>query len=139
MKLHESIEEFKDLIILTAEYTNIPQLAISKDYNIVMLLDNLANSEYVDKCVFKGGTSLSKCYPHSIERFSEDIDLTFTDIDLPEKQCDKILKRIEKVISNGANTEKIGDERSNKSKSMWCWFDDEGSKVRTCPHRKNMI
>lgn len=35
MKLHESIEEFKNLIILTAEYTNIPQLAISKDYNIV--------------------------------------------------------------------------------------------------------
>ena len=34
MKLHESIEEFNDLIILTAEYTNIPQLAISKDYNI---------------------------------------------------------------------------------------------------------
>ena len=40
MKLHESIEEFKDLILLTAKYTNIPQLAISKDYNIVMLLDN---------------------------------------------------------------------------------------------------
>lgn len=64
MKLHESIEEFKDLIILTAEYTNIPQLAISKDYNIVMLLDNLANSEYVDKCVFKGGTSLSNVNVH---------------------------------------------------------------------------
>ena len=74
MKLHESIEEFKDLILLTAKYTNIPQLAISKDYNIVMLLDNLAKSEYVDQCVFKGGTSLSKCYPHSIERFSEDMN-----------------------------------------------------------------
>ncbi|MBR5087961.1 MAG: nucleotidyl transferase AbiEii/AbiGii toxin family protein [Ruminiclostridium sp.] len=34
------------------------------------------------------------------------------------------------MISNGANIEKIGDERSNKSKSMWCWFDDEGSKVK---------
>ena len=44
--------------------------------NNKLLLKNLADSEYAEKCVFKGGTSLSKCYPGSIERFSEDIDLT---------------------------------------------------------------
>ena len=34
-----------------------------------MLLDNLANSEYVDKCVFKGGTSLSNVHC-KLSRFS---------------------------------------------------------------------
>ena len=29
------------------------------------------------ECVFKGGTSLSKCH-HAIERFSEDIDIAFS-------------------------------------------------------------
>ena len=56
MKLHESIDEFKSLIVLTAEYKHIPQSAVLRDYYIDMLLGNLAESEYADKCVFKGGT-----------------------------------------------------------------------------------
>ena len=35
-------------------------------------------SEHLPKVVFKGGTSLSKCF-HLIDRFSEDIDVTFTE------------------------------------------------------------
>ena len=56
---------------------HIPESAVKRDYYIVLLLEKLGNSTYAEKCVFKGGTSLSKCYPGSIERFSEDIDLTF--------------------------------------------------------------
>lgn len=41
-----------------------------------MILKQLAKAE--PKCVFKGGTSLSKCH-HVIDRFSEDIDITFSD------------------------------------------------------------
>lgn len=55
-----------------------------------MKLQKLEQSEYADQCVFKGGTSLSKCCPGSIERFSEDIDLTFLGMGLPDKQCGKI-------------------------------------------------
>ena len=46
-------------------------------------------SEYADKCVFKGGTSLSKCYPGSIQRFSEDIDLTYIPDDATSKKQDE--------------------------------------------------
>ena len=147
MKLHESIDEFKSLIVLTAEYKHIPQSAVLRDYYIVMLLGNLAESEYADKCVFKGGTSLSKCYPGSIERFSEDIDLTFLGMDLSNKECDKTIKKIEEIITQGAQTEKIPSERSDRSKSMWCWFGDRadrvkleiGSSVRPDPYsRKSM-
>ena len=35
-------------------------------------------SERAPRCVFKGGTSLSKCH-HAIDRFSEDIDITFAE------------------------------------------------------------
>ena len=119
MKLHEFQTEFKDLITIVANKMHLPESAIERDYYIVMLLKNLADSEYAEKCVFKGGTSLSKCYPGSIERFSEDIDLTFLGIDESDKVCDKAIKRIEKIMTVGADTEKIDAERSNRSKSMY--------------------
>lgn len=77
MKLHENQTEFHELITLTAQEKHISESAVERDYYIVRALKQLADSEESDSCVFKGGTSLSKCYPCSIERFSEDIDLTF--------------------------------------------------------------
>lgn len=77
MKLHKNEEDFRNLCIITADYIGIPEEAIKRDYYIVSMLQKLQKSDFADCCVFKGGTSLSKCYPGSIERFSEDIDLTF--------------------------------------------------------------
>lgn len=147
MKLHEFQTEFKDLITIVANKMHLPESAIERDYYIVMLLKNLADSEYAEKCVFKGGTSLSKCYPGSIERFSEDIDLTFLGIDESDKVCDKAIKRIEKIMTVGADTEKIDAERSNRSKSMYVWFGDKanrikleiGSSVRPDPYSKKTM
>ena len=147
MKLHEFPSEFKDLISIVAESKHLPESAIERDYYIVMLLKNLAESEYAEQCVFKGGTSLSKCYPGSIERFSEDIDLTFLGMDLGAKACDKAIKKIEQVMTVGASTEKINAERSNRSKSMFVWFEDRanrvkleiGSSVRPDPFSKKML
>ena len=130
MKLHEFQTEFKDLITIVANKMHLPESAIERDYYIVMLLKNLADSEYSEKCVFKGGTSLSKCYPGSIERFSEDIDLTFLGIDESDKVCDKAIKRIEKIMTVGADTEKIDAERSNRSKSMYVWFGDKSNRIK---------
>lgn len=147
MRLHEYTNEFNDLISLASVYKHLPESAIERDYYIVLLLKNLADSEYSDKCVFKGGTSLSKCYPGSIERFSEDIDLTFLGIDESDKICDKSIKKIENIMTVGANTEKIADERSNRSKSMYVWFNDKskrikleiGSSVRPDPYSKKTL
>lgn len=130
MKLHENKELFKELISLTAKWRNIPQQAVERDYYIVMLLENLAKSEYADKCVFKGGTSLSKCYPGSIERFSEDIDLTFLGLDYSDNACDKEIKKIESIISSGAQTQKIESERSKRSKSMFVWYENYENKIK---------
>lgn len=147
MKLHEFPEEFRDLISIVATDKHLPESAIERDYYIVMLLQNLANSEYVEKCVFKGGTSLSKCYPGSIERFSEDIDLTYLGMDESDKVCDKTIKKIEKIMTDGADIEKIDAERSNRSKSMLVWFGDKsnrvkleiGSSIRPDPYSKKTL
>ena len=79
---------------------NLPESDISRDYYIVLLLDNLANSEYVSKCVFKGGTSHSKCYLESINRFSEDIDLTFLSDGLSNNHCGRNTKKIEYIMTD---------------------------------------
>lgn len=147
MKLHNYPDEFQELVAVTAEEKHIPELAVRRDYYIVMMLKALGDSSYAERCVFKGGTSLSKCYPGSIERFSEDIDLTFLGMELPDKECDRTIKAIEAVMSAGAKTEKIGAERSPRSKSMWVWFDDEanrvkleiGSSVRPDPYSKRQV
>ena len=130
MKLHEYQDEFRDLISIVANKLHIPESAVERDYYIVLLLKNLENSEYADKCVFKGGTSLSKCYPGSIERFSEDIDLTFLGMELSDKVCDKNIKKIETIMTEGAQTEKIGAERFPRTKSMYVWFINEDNKIK---------
>ena len=106
MKLHENQTEFRELITLTARDKHISESAVERDYYIVRALKQLADSEEVDSCVFKGGTSLSKCYPGSIERFSEDIDLTFYKTEgLSNKQIERRLKAVEKIMTAGAKTE----------------------------------
>ena len=146
MKLHKNREEFEQLITLTARSVGIPETAVRKDYYIVLLLDKLAESDYVNECVFKGGTSLSKCYPGSIDRFSEDIDITyFPKEEFSDKQYDRALKRIESVMAGDANIEKIGYERNDRNKSSFIWFEGEdkettkvkleiGSSVRPDPY-----
>lgn len=126
MNLHNDKDSFSDLIAVTAEFVGIPETAVKRDYYIVKLLQNLQNSEFADKCVFKGGTSLNKCYSGSIERFSEDIDLTFIpDDELSNKQYDKALKRMETTILGNAHMEKIDGERNDRNKSAYVWFEDE--------------
>ena len=101
MNLHEHKEEFEQLIAIVADYIGVPADAVRRDYYIVQMMQNLQNSEYAEVCVFKGGTSLSKCYPGSINRFSEDIDLTFIPVeDMTNKKYSKALKRVEDTISD---------------------------------------
>lgn len=76
MFLHKDKELFKDVVIATAAKEKRPVAIIEKDYYVSMILKELV--KHAPDCVFKGGTSLSKCH-HVIDRFSEDIDITFSD------------------------------------------------------------
>lgn len=151
MKLHHDHESFKDLIIATAKYVGIPESAVKRDYYIVMMLQNLQNSEYADQCVFKGGTSLSKCYPDSINRFSEDIDLTYISVgEMSENAYSKVLKKVEDAMIGSGSSEKINAERNKRKKSAFVWFDEEdkessrikleiGSSVTPDPYEKRTL
>ena len=67
MYLHHNPELFLEIIDETSERTGIARSIVEKDYYVTMILKLLARS--VLKPVFKGGTSLSKCF-HLINRFS---------------------------------------------------------------------
>lgn len=72
MFLHNDKELFKDIITETASSLGIDPSIIEKDYYVTVFLKEIVNIQ--PDIVFKGGTSLSKCYK-LINRFSEDIDL----------------------------------------------------------------
>ncbi|MCR4997745.1 MAG: nucleotidyl transferase AbiEii/AbiGii toxin family protein [Butyrivibrio sp.] len=76
MLLHKDREQFVAIVNAVSNELSIPIPIVEKDYYVTMILKQL--SLHAKNCVFKGGTSLSKCH-HAIDRFSEDIDITFSD------------------------------------------------------------
>ena len=75
MYLHKDDKELlRDIIVTVSERTGIDESIVEKDYYVTMILKELVQRN--PDVVFKGGTSLSKAY-HVIDRFSEDIDITF--------------------------------------------------------------
>lgn len=55
--------------------SGISSKAIEKDWWVTLVLRAVFSTKYAEHILFKGGTSLSKCY-NLIQRFSEDIDLS---------------------------------------------------------------
>ena len=76
MLLHKDREQFESVLNAVSNELGVPVTIVEKDYYVTMILKQLAIK--APGCVFKGGTSLSKCH-HAINRFSEDIDITFSD------------------------------------------------------------
>lgn len=95
MYLHEDRETFKDIIEQVSNEIGRTPIVVEKDYYVTLILKRL--SEQLDNCVFKGGTSLSKGFG-VIERFSEDIDITF-DEHIGEHRRKKLKNIIIKGIS----------------------------------------
>lgn len=96
MYLHNDKILFMDVITETNAQTGIAESIIEKDYYVTMILKLLAKSN--PDIVFKGGTSLSKCF-HLINRFSEDIDITFSE-HIGESRRKKLKYNILKPISD---------------------------------------
>lgn len=95
MYLHEDKEIFKEIIEQVAEDSGHAAVVIEKDYYVTMILRLL--SLKLSNVVFKGGTSLSKGFK-AINRFSEDIDITF-DEHIGEARRKKLKNEVLKGIS----------------------------------------
>lgn len=86
--LHQNKDDFNSLINqIHNQNPNLDKEKIEKDYYICLILKKIFEKQ--PNIVFKGGTSLSKCHK-LIDRFSEDIDLSFRDV---EKDCTLSKKR----------------------------------------------
>lgn len=130
MYLHEDKELFKEIVEQVAEVTGRAVVVIEKDYYVTMILHLL--SEELTNVVFKGGTSLSKGFK-AINRFSEDIDITF-DEHIGENRRKKLKNNVIKGISEKLNmpisnwTETQSDRDYNAYhftyESVWGLYDD---------------
>ena len=97
MYLHRDRETFKDIIEQAADSSGRTPAVVEKDYYVTLILKLL--SEQLKQCVFKGGTSLSKGF-HVIDRFSEDIDITFN-----EHIGESRRKKLKNVVLKGISEE----------------------------------
>ncbi len=101
MNLHEDKTVFIELIRATSGHYKIKSEFIEKDYWLTFVLRQLANSNYLQNAVFKGGTSLSKAYK-LIDRFSEDIDIAIiSESSDSGNNVKNLLRSVEKEITQG--------------------------------------
>ena len=109
--LHKDRGQFAEAINVAAYKNRLEPEIVEKDYYVTMVLKQLADRfNYV---VFKGGTSLSKCY-QVIHRFSEDIDIT-ADSDISQGQKKKLKQGIVEIAEElGLSIPNIGETRSRR-------------------------
>lgn len=110
--LHENREEFTNAVNLASERFHILPVVAEKDYYVTMILRGLATR--LPFVVFKGGTSLSKCFG-AIKRFSEDIDITI-DTRLSQGQMKNLKEVIKEIAAElGLQIPNIDETRSRRS------------------------
>ena len=121
MILHNNKELLQDAILATAEYLEMREIYVEKDYWVTVALYEIFHSDIAGQVVFKGGTALSKCHK-LIERFSEDIDMVVlrnegeNDNQL-KKKIRAISKMVEKEISE-IEVEGLTNKRGNIRKTV---------------------
>lgn len=115
MRLDKDPEMFRRIITNVALKQNILEVYVEKDYWLYLILKEIfKNNE--NGYVFKGGTSLSKCF-HLINRFSEDIDISYSTsyeeltVGGARKKFEDIIKAIERAGLNVSNRENLRSRR----------------------------
>jgi Nucleotidyl transferase AbiEii toxin, Type IV TA system len=99
MNLHQNKPLFVEIVSLASRKMQIPKVYIEKDYWVTFALHTIFKHEIGEDMVFKGGTSLAKCYD-LIERFSEDIDLVvLRKGDESNNKLSSKIKKISEVIN----------------------------------------
>lgn len=94
--LHHNKEIFEQVVLRVANDKGIAPEIIEKDYYVTLFLKRIRDLQ--PNIIFKGGTSLSKCYK-VINRFSEDIDLNIETESKPtEGQRKKLKANIVSII-----------------------------------------
>ncbi len=99
------VETQKELFNQISAKTGLPPFAVEKDAWVTLALRMLFTSILKEHIVFKGGTSLSKCY-NLINRLSEDIDIAIDrkflgfSGDLTSGQIRKLRRSVHNFVKN---------------------------------------
>lgn len=113
MRLDNSKKDFASAVHNTAISADILDEYVEKDYWLFLILKQIFKNDKRGY-VFKGGTSLSKCY-HLINRFSEDIDISYSS---PFEEVNSgEIKRKFKGITDAIKA--VGLEIANTDKLRW--------------------
>jgi hypothetical protein len=99
-----SREDQAEALEFASARTGRPAHLLEKDIWVVWVLSAIYESDLASKLTFKGGTSLSKVY-RIIDRFSEDIDLTY---DIRELAAD-LLKQGNPIPESSSQEKKISN------------------------------
>ncbi len=130
-------QERKEIIRETANSMDLSPTIIEKDFWVCWTLGKIADMSQIEEHItFKGGTSLSKVF-HLIDRFSEDIDLSFgrsylgfggekdPEQGITKKQIEKRIEELKQACVEEINhrfmptlSESIANE-INKSTDSW--------------------
>lgn len=123
MKLHNDRDNFEIAVRLTSRYFNVSMAIVEKDYYVTLFLKEL--SKVVPNLVFKGGTSLSKCYK-IIDRFSEDIDITLEQNSYTQGNKKKVKESVVKICKQ-LDFELLNIEETRSRRDYNCYRIDYGA------------
>jgi hypothetical protein len=108
----------QEALNIAASETGRPANLLEKDVWVVQALDILFSSKFGPHLVFKGGTALSKVH-RVIERFSEDVDVTYDIRELAPEETAKVMKELDVIPANRSQQEKLSDLVREKRLPQW--------------------
>ncbi|MCL2655016.1 MAG: nucleotidyl transferase AbiEii/AbiGii toxin family protein [Coriobacteriia bacterium] len=123
MKLHNDRDAFLAILQQVNQSSGIRADILEKDYYVTLLLKELADKQGKLPAYFKGGTALYKALG-TIQRFSEDIDLTVRIDDCSNTQAKRRLERAAQGYLSLTRTENKALEHNRKG-SISCAYDYE--------------
>jgi len=116
--LNLTAAEQQEALNIAATQTGRLANLLEKDVWVVQALDVLFSSEFGPHLVFKGGTALSKVH-RVIERFSEDVDVTYDIRELAPDETAKAVKGLDVIPDNRTQQAKLTDLIRNERLPQW--------------------
>lgn len=110
MTLFREVDVFAPTIEAAADRFGVSAAAVEKDYWVSEVLRVLAR-DFPEDFIFKGGTSLSKCY-RIIERFSEDVDVLILPGDRSNNATHALMKNMAQSAADAlsSNPQSVSSE-----------------------------
>lgn len=98
-RLRDHPADLAALVSRAADQLGLPLADVEKDFWVTELLRSVARPIDDGRCIFKGGTSLSKAYS-IIERFSEDVDILVVPAEHDSTSArDRLLKAVAERVT----------------------------------------